>query len=132
MQPFASALIDVACRLSRSGRRYQRSPAESSGRSEHGARTIKSNSRFLLLSEKQNAAFDAEFHSQDELDSKFLLLGQLIKDGPLSVLDLGGGNGFFADRLLGHFPKSTVTILDISSDLLGKNCRSNQKELIHG
>lgn len=86
----------------------------------------------LLLSEEQNAAFDAEFHSREELETKFLLLEELSEDRPFNVLDLGGGNGIFVDQLLARFPKSTATIVDISSLLLAKNKPSGRKELFHG
>ncbi len=132
MKPVASALIAVACRISQSACRLRQLPRELPARSERVARIITSKSKFLLLSEKQSAAFDTEFHSQEELDSKFLLLEEFVKDGRFNVLDLGGGNGFFADRLLERFPKSAVTILDTSSDLLARNRPSNRKELIHG
>jgi ubiquinone/menaquinone biosynthesis C-methylase UbiE len=95
-------------------------------------RIIASKSKFLLLNETQYAAFDTEFHSPGELENKFLLLEELVKDKPFNVLDLGGGNGFFADQLLARFPKGFVTIVDISSLLLAKNRPSNRKELIHG
>jgi len=89
-------------------------------------------SNFLLLSEAQNAAFHAEFHSFEELDAKFQLLDELIEDRPFKVLDLGGGNGLFADQLLARFPKSSVAVLDISSLLLENNTLSYRKELIQG
>ena len=85
---------------------------------------------FLLLSEEQNAAFDTEFHSREELASKFLSFGE--ENRPFNVLDLGGGNGIFADQLLARFPNSSVTILDISSLLLASNKPSERKELVHG
>lgn len=95
-------------------------------------RNIASKRKFLLLNEKQNAAFDTEFHSPEELENKFLLLEELFNDRPFNVLDLGGGNGLFADQLLARFPKSFVAIVDISSLLLAKNRPSTRKELIHG
>jgi trans-aconitate methyltransferase len=82
--------------------------------------------------ERENAAFNTEFHSQQELESKFLLLEKLFEHRPLNVLDLGGGNGLFSDQLLARFPKSVVTILDVSSLLLANNVPSNRKELRHG
>jgi ubiquinone/menaquinone biosynthesis C-methylase UbiE len=85
---------------------------------------------FLLLSEQQNAAFNTEYHTREELESKFLLFGE--ESCPFRVLDLGGGNGKFADELLARFPKSSVTILDISPVLLAANKPSERKELIHG
>jgi ubiquinone/menaquinone biosynthesis C-methylase UbiE len=87
---------------------------------------------FLILNETQNAAFDAEFHRPEELEAKLKRLDELSSDESFNVLDLGGGNGLFADQLLARFPKSTVTIIDISSVLLSRNNPSNRKEFIHG
>lgn len=89
-------------------------------------------SRFRILNETQNAVFDTEFHTAEELNAKFKRLNDVSSDESFNVLDLGGGNGLFADRLLARFPKSTVTILDISPVLLSRNNPSNCKELIHG
>jgi ubiquinone/menaquinone biosynthesis C-methylase UbiE len=97
-----------------------------------GTHSRQQHGQFLLLREEQNAAFDAEFHSKEELETKFLLLEELSEDRPLNVLDLGGGNGIFVDQLLARFPKSAATIVDISSLLLAKNKPSGRKELIHG
>jgi ubiquinone/menaquinone biosynthesis C-methylase UbiE len=88
--------------------------------------------QFLFLNEEQNAAFDTEYHSPEEYESKFSILAEVTKKRPFSVLDLGGGNGLFCDQLLARFPKSTVTILDVSALLLAKNMPSERKELIHG
>ena len=88
--------------------------------------------QFLLLNEKQNTSFDTEYHSREELETKFLLLEELSEDRPFNVLDLGGGNGAFVDHLLARFPLGSATILDTSLLLLGKNSTSDRKELIHG
>src|SRR5262249_20328278 len=89
-------------------------------------------SNFLHLAETQNAAFDMECHTLEELEKKFTFLDELNENRPFKLLDLGGGNGLFADQLLARFSKSSVTIVDISSALLTKNNLSNRKELIHG
>ena len=89
-------------------------------------------STFLILNETQNSAFDIECHTSEELEKKFTLLDELNEDRSFKYLDLGGGNGSFADQLLARFPNSFVTIVDVSSALLSKNKLSNRKELIHG
>ena len=73
-----------------------------------------------------------ECHTSEELERKFTLLDELTEGRPFTLLDLGGGNGLFADQLLARFPKGVVTIIDISSALLSKNNLSSRKELIHG
>jgi 2-polyprenyl-3-methyl-5-hydroxy-6-metoxy-1,4-benzoquinol methylase len=87
---------------------------------------------FQLLDETQNKSFDKELHSPGELATKFTHLDDLMDRENFNVLDLGGGNGHFADELLVRFPESTVTILDISSLLLSKNKSNPRKELIFG
>jgi 2-polyprenyl-3-methyl-5-hydroxy-6-metoxy-1,4-benzoquinol methylase len=89
-------------------------------------------STFRILNETQNAVFDTEYHAAEELDIKFKLLNDVSSDESFNVLDLGGGNGLFADQLLARFPRSTVTILEISCALLSRNDPSKRKELIHG
>ena len=88
--------------------------------------------KFILLSEEQNAAFDTEFHTPEELEAKFVLLEEFSKNKSFDILDLGGGNGWFVDQLLSRFPKSSATIVDVSALLLAKNKLSDRKELIHG
>lgn len=54
----------------------------------------------------------------------------LFPDGRFSFLDVGGGNGTFADKLLARFPKAYGTVLDNAKFLLDKNSYHNRKKLI--
>lgn len=73
------------------------------------------------LKEDQNAAFDYEFHLPDEMELKLRRIAQLEGDNSFAVLDLGGGNGVFLDKVLNAFPKSHGTLVDISPSLLALN-----------
>jgi ubiquinone/menaquinone biosynthesis C-methylase UbiE len=52
--------------------------------------------------------------------------------GQFSFLDVGGGCGFFADRLLERFPLSTATIVDNSELLLSENTAHPRKDVVLG
>lgn len=47
-----------------------------------------------------------------------------------SFLDVGGGRGLFADRLLARFPNATGTVLDNSELLLSMNVADSRKTLV--
>jgi ubiquinone/menaquinone biosynthesis C-methylase UbiE len=53
-------------------------------------------------------------------------------DGEFSILDVGGGCGYFADRILEHFPKARLTLLDNSDLLLSQNKTHSRKTLVFG
>lgn len=84
------------------------------------------------LDEAQNAAFDTEYHSAAELTEKIAAIARVTRDAPFSILDVGGGNGVFLDRLLESFPNATGTLVDISQGLLDKNAPNPRKRLILG
>ena len=83
------------------------------------------------LSEAQNASFDAEYHSPQEMQAKLKLLAERFPGGgPRTILDLGGGNGKFLDALLDAFPNARGVLVDISQHLLDSNKPHPRKELI--
>jgi SAM-dependent methyltransferase len=53
-------------------------------------------------------------------------------DGRFAFLDVGGGRGFFADRLLQRFPNAHGTVLDNSEILLSMNACDPRKALLLG
>jgi ubiquinone/menaquinone biosynthesis C-methylase UbiE len=83
-----------------------------------------------ILDDSQLISFDIE----DIIDKRWEIVKEMIyKDfpsGEFSFLDVGGGNGKFADRLLNQYPKCTVTILDNSQMLLNANLENPRKILI--
>lgn len=82
------------------------------------------------LEDQQVEAFDTEYVD----DARWQPFSDLIKrdfpDGEFSFLDVGGGNGVFADRLLAEFPKATGTVLDNSEVLLARNVANPRKQTI--
>lgn len=85
------------------------------------------------LSEDQNVAFDVEYHKPHELERKLGILHRDFgPDGPRTILDIGGGNGTFADKMLLGFPKAEITVLDISAYLLSRNVSNPRKHLVEG
>lgn len=51
-------------------------------------------------------------------------------DGRFRFLDVGGGCGYFADRLLARFPSANGAVLDNSQLLLSQNAPDERKALI--
>ena len=73
------------------------------------------------LSDTQIEAFDTEYVDEDRWT---LIKGRIdadFPDGDFSFLDLGGGSGRFADRLLSNYPRAVGSVLDNSEVLLGRN-----------
>ncbi len=83
-----------------------------------------------VLSDSQVAEFDREQVD----DARWLPLRHLIHrdfpDGRFSLLDVGGGNGAFADRVLAEFPDATATVMDISDYMLRRNRAHERKTLL--
>ena len=86
----------------------------------------------ILLAEAQNATFDKEYHSPEELNRKVVVIQDRFAGGPISILDIGGGNGVFLDALLEALPAAEGHIVDISQHLLSRNKRHPRKHLVHG
>lgn len=82
------------------------------------------------LRDDQLQAFDTEYVT----DALWKILARHIDatwpDGGFRFLDIGGGNGCFADRLLAAYPQATGTVLDNSQLLLGKNTPNPRKTLL--
>jgi hypothetical protein len=55
-----------------------------------------------------------------------------FRDGPFTFLDVGGGNGRFADRLLAEFPAARGTVLEPADLLLARNLPHTRKTLLRG
>jgi hypothetical protein len=84
------------------------------------------------LADHQVEAFDREYVDSDRLS---VITGRIDADfpgGDFTFLDIGGGNGRFADQLLEHYPKARGTVLDNSESLLARNRVSSRKRLILG
>jgi len=84
------------------------------------------------LAEPQLQTFDHDYVS----DRAFATIVEAIRhdfpNGNFSFLDVGGGRGFFADRLLEEFPSATCTVLDNAELLLSQNTTHPRKTLVLG
>ena len=84
------------------------------------------------LSDDQLEVFDAEHVNYRRWLPIKRCLDRDFPDGQFSFLDLGGGNGNFADRLLENYPESSGTVLDNSQLLLNRNTPHPRKHLVFG
>jgi hypothetical protein len=84
------------------------------------------------LSEEQTLAFDVEYVDGDKWEMIKNHLSTSFPDGNFTFIDIGGGNGLFADRILHHFPLSKGTIIDNSEQLLQKNKQNTRKTIVLG
>lgn len=84
------------------------------------------------LSDEQLSAFDKEYVNDRRWVPVARCLADAFPDGRFSFLDLGGGNGRFADRVLAAFPHAHGTVLDSSSRLLALNAPSPRKRTLVG
>jgi SAM-dependent methyltransferase len=82
------------------------------------------------LNEKQLEAFDVEYVNNKRWIPIKQCIDRDFPDGQFSFVDLGGGNGIFADRILAAYPKSTGLVIDNSSFLLGKNLFNDRKRTV--
>jgi len=82
------------------------------------------------LRDEQLKAFDKEYVNDARWTPVARCIDRDFPDGRFTFLDIGGGNGLFADRILARYPASCGVVLDNSSLLLGRNRRSERKDLI--
>lgn len=82
------------------------------------------------LSDAQVEAFDTEYVEGGRWATISELIQRDFPDGNFTLLDVGGGNGRFADRVLTQFPNSTATVLDNSESLLNRNLKNPRKTVI--
>jgi len=82
------------------------------------------------LEDQQVEAFDTEYVDDSRWQPIRNLINRDFPDGEFSFLDVGGGNGVFADRLLSEYPKATGTVLDNSETLLARNVPNSRKQTI--
>lgn len=86
----------------------------------------------LQLAEDQLAAFDREFVTDVIWEAFAGQVRRDFPDGRFNFIDLGGGNGVFADRVLRNFPEATGTVLDNAPSLLEKNQPNPRKSVVLG
>ena len=84
----------------------------------------------LVLNDEQLAHFDIEHVNRRYWTKCRECIEWDFPDGEFSILDVGGGNGRFVDRVLMTYPKATATVLDLSEMLLGKNVPNPRKKTL--
>jgi SAM-dependent methyltransferase len=84
------------------------------------------------LEDSQLISFDKEFVNDRRWDMVREQIDKDLPDGDFRFLDIGGGNGRFADRLLAAYPNATGTVLDNAEVLLEKNQPNERKTLVYG
>jgi hypothetical protein len=82
------------------------------------------------LEDSQLETFDKEYMADGRWEIIKEQINKDFPDGNFSFLDVGGGNGVFADRLLAEYPNSTGSVLDNSQLLLSKNQLNHRKTII--
>jgi SAM-dependent methyltransferase len=84
------------------------------------------------LTDSQLESFDTEYVSDSRWQPIKACIDRDFPSGRFSFLDLGGGNGVFADRVLANYPNARGTVLDASELLLSKNTSSSRKRTVLG
>jgi ubiquinone/menaquinone biosynthesis C-methylase UbiE len=83
------------------------------------------------LDNSQLENFDMEYIHGSRWRTVSDLIDQSFPSGKFTFLDVGGGNGKFADRLLAHYPEANGTVLDNAQILLDRNQLNPRKQLIN-
>ncbi|HET6674486.1 MAG TPA: class I SAM-dependent methyltransferase [Nitrospiraceae bacterium] len=85
----------------------------------------------VRLSEHQVEAFDADLMNPQAWAT---LTDHLARgfNGEFRFLDLGAGNGAFADGILMRFPRSDGTLLELSEEMVRKIRPDARKTVVHG
>lgn len=84
-----------------------------------------------VLPEKQAVNFDTE-NVDDALFSRISeILRLYVGKESFDYLDVGGGNGKYADKILSRYPSSHVTLVEPEFSLISKNTLSPRKCLIY-
>jgi ubiquinone/menaquinone biosynthesis C-methylase UbiE len=84
------------------------------------------------LSDDRLATFDHDYVSDAAFTAIRAHIDHDFPDGRFTFIDIGGGMGFFADRILAEFPLGTGVVLDNSDMLLYQNAEHPRKRLVLG
>lgn len=82
------------------------------------------------LSDEQVKQFNVEYVSDRRWQHVKKRINREYSDGEFNFLDVGGGNGVFADRVLAQYSKSRGTLIDNSEFLLEHNEANERKTLV--
>lgn len=87
-------------------------------------------STMKTLDNSQLETFDTDYINDKRWKTIKEHIDRDFSEGKFSFLDIGGGNGVFADKILSYYPKSKGTVLDNSELLIKKQKFNFRKELI--
>jgi hypothetical protein len=82
------------------------------------------------LADDQLASFDTEYVDDKLWEPIRRCIDRDYPDGRFTFLDVGGGVGVFADRVLSAYPEATGVVLDNSSLLLDRNQPHPRKTIV--
>jgi hypothetical protein len=82
------------------------------------------------LSEAQLTNFDHDFVDDELFASIASCLDARFPSGEFTFLDVGGGIGFFTDRILERYEKASGIVLDNAPILLEQNAAHPRKRLV--
>lgn len=82
------------------------------------------------LNDDQLESFDVEYVDAPRWQIIEKHIERDYPDGDFTFIDIGGGNGKFADLILDAYPKSKGAVLDNSELLLSKNTSRDRKKCI--
>ena len=82
------------------------------------------------LDDSQLESFDTDYVEGNRWDTITSRIDRDFPSGRFRFLDVGGGNGKLADRLLDSYPHANGTVLDNSELLLNKNTANNRKKIL--
>jgi SAM-dependent methyltransferase len=82
------------------------------------------------LSQEQVAVYDAELVDERGMEIICSTIDRHFPDGCFSFLDVGGGNGAFADRILERYPSARGMVIDSSDLMISRNAVRPRKEAV--
>jgi SAM-dependent methyltransferase len=86
----------------------------------------------VQLDDQQLEAFDQEYVSTPIWTALEPQLRRHLGAGPARMLDIGGGNGMFADRMLEAFDELSVVVLEPAANLAEANTVRQRKHVVVG
>ena len=84
------------------------------------------------LDGEQLAQFDTHYIAGTRIEAIDRMIRRDFPSGDFTVLDVGGGNGTFADQVLDRHGGAQVTVLDNADSLLAANSAHPRKRLVRG
>ena len=82
------------------------------------------------LSQEQVGAYDQEFVDEQGMQAIYAAIEADFPDGRFSFIDVGGGNGVFADRILDRYPFARGTVVDSSEFMIERNAPRPRKKVL--